>query len=273
MSRKSEYLYHPAKSKPEDKHESSGCCQVSQLKFSLYLFNILFCACGAILVAVGVWTLLEKHPSLLLLTAGLYDLTASVLIFIGIVILIVAIAGFCGASRNNNCLISTYAILLCLIFMIEIGAGLLAYFYKDQLANHLGRNLQIRLRDEYGINNDTTIAVDHLQSRFQCCGVVSSQSNEPWKYWQQCNWWTNQELRKENKVPDSCCRTQTPNCGKRDHPSNIYRSGCISRITQIAKDHLIIIGALAIGICLVQLIGIILACALQCRLRRIYHYG
>ena len=84
---------------------------------------------------------------------------------LGIVILIVAIAGFCGASRNNNCLISTYAILLCLIFMIEIGAGLLAYFYKDQLANHLGRNLQIRLRDEYGINNDTTIAVDHLQSR------------------------------------------------------------------------------------------------------------
>ena len=49
--------------------------------------------------------------------------------------------------------------------MIEIGAGLLAYFYKDQLAEHLGRNLQTRLKDEYGINNDTTIAVDHLQSK------------------------------------------------------------------------------------------------------------
>ena len=196
MTRKPEYLYHPAKSKAED--ESSGCCQVSQLKFSLYLFNILFCACGAILIAVGIWTILEKHPSLLLLTAGLYDLTASLLIligmlfqfwvsnlyhfiyvnscyynlitwsvwFTGIIILIVAIAGFCGASRNNNCLISTYATLLFFIFIIEIGAGLLAYFYKDQLADHLGRNLQSRLRDEYGINNDTTIAVDHLQSRW-----------------------------------------------------------------------------------------------------------
>ena len=81
MTRKPEYLYHPAKSKAED--ESSGCCQVSQLKFSLYLFNILFCACGAILIAVGIWTILEKHPSLLLLTAGLYDLTASLLILIG----------------------------------------------------------------------------------------------------------------------------------------------------------------------------------------------
>ena len=89
------------------------------------------------------------------------------MVFSGIVILIVAIAGFCGASQNNNCLISTYAILLCFIFIVEIGAGVLAYLYKDQLAEHLGQNLQIRLRDEYGINNDTTIAVDHLQSRYK----------------------------------------------------------------------------------------------------------
>lgn len=24
-------------------------------------------------------------------------------------------------------------------------------------------------------------------------------------------------------VPDSCCKTITPHCGKRDHPSNIYK--------------------------------------------------
>ena len=82
---KSDYLYHPAKTKAdaEEKHRSSGCCNVSHLKFSLYLFNILFLASGAILAAVGLWTFLEKHPSLILLTAGLYDVTASALIFIG----------------------------------------------------------------------------------------------------------------------------------------------------------------------------------------------
>ena len=104
-------------------------------------------------------------------------LTSRFVCFTGIVILIVAIAGFCGASRNNNCLISTYAILLCFIFIIEIGAGLLAYFYKDQLAEHLGRNLQLRLRDEYGINNDTTIAVDHLQSRYNMNNINSFQQS------------------------------------------------------------------------------------------------
>ena len=86
-------------------------------------------------------------------------------IHLGVVILIVAIAGFCGASRNHHGVILTYSILLCLVFIAEIGAGVLAYLYKDQLADRLGSNLQIRLRDDYGINNDTTVAVDHLQSR------------------------------------------------------------------------------------------------------------
>ena len=35
------------------------------------------------LAGVGVWTLIEKHPSLVLLTSGLYDLTAYILILAG----------------------------------------------------------------------------------------------------------------------------------------------------------------------------------------------
>ena len=85
MARKSDYLYHPAKTQADlaDKDRGSRCCKVSQLKFSLYLFNILFFVSGAILVAIGLWTFLEKHPSLILLTAGLYDVTASILVFAG----------------------------------------------------------------------------------------------------------------------------------------------------------------------------------------------
>ena len=80
MAQKSEYLYHPA---TKEKDQASACCRLSQLKFSLYLFNILFFISGAILVAIGVWTFLEKHPSLILLTSGLYDVTSCILIFAG----------------------------------------------------------------------------------------------------------------------------------------------------------------------------------------------
>ena len=80
MAQKSEYLYHPA---TKEKDQASACCRLSQLKFSLYLFNILFFISGAILVAIGLWTFLEKHPSLILLTSGLYDVTSCILIFAG----------------------------------------------------------------------------------------------------------------------------------------------------------------------------------------------
>ena len=84
VDKKPEYHYH----KPSDRVMVEGgadnpCCSLSQLKFSLYLFNILFFVSGIILVSIGLYTFLEKHPSLILLTSGLYDVSACILIFSG----------------------------------------------------------------------------------------------------------------------------------------------------------------------------------------------
>lgn len=55
-----------------------------------------------------------------------------------------------------------------------------------------------------------------LSLQFKCCGSNNSQ-----------DWMTSVyiSLNPEEKmvVPDSCCKTITLNCGKRDHPSNIYK--------------------------------------------------
>jgi len=55
------------------------------MKFSLHLFNGIFFLTGIALAGVGIWTLLQKHPSLVLLTSGLYDLTAYILILAGMI--------------------------------------------------------------------------------------------------------------------------------------------------------------------------------------------
>jgi hypothetical protein len=49
----------------------------------LNLFTLLCFVTGVILLAVGLWTILEKHPSLALLTSGLYDVTGYVLVAAG----------------------------------------------------------------------------------------------------------------------------------------------------------------------------------------------
>lgn len=55
-----------------------------------------------------------------------------------------------------------------------------------------------------------------LPLQFKCCGSNNSH-----------DWTVSKYLvsgqAEGRAVPDSCCKTITPHCGKRDHPSNIYK--------------------------------------------------
>ncbi|XP_075462108.1 CD151 antigen-like [Ascaphus truei] len=76
--------------------------------------------------------------------------------------------------------------------------------------------------------------------------------------------WINSPKAKGRVVPDSCCKTVTQECGLRDHPSNIYKveGGCITKLETFIRSHLLIIGAVGIGIACVQLFGMIFTCCL-----------
>ncbi|GAA6077063.1 tetraspanin-11 isoform X1, partial [Tachysurus ichikawai] len=82
---------------------------------------------------------------------------------------------------------------------------------------------------------------------FKCCG---SNNSFDWR-----NSVYIQSPESENRVvPDSCCKTVTHVCGRRDHPSNIYKveGGCITKLEQFLADHLLIIGAVGIGVACLQ---------------------
>lgn len=59
----------------------------------------------------------------------------------------------------------------------------------------------------------STSSAPLLCFQFKCCG---SHNYTDWigNVWLQL---------KEQPVPDSCCKTPTVGCGRRDHPSNIYK--------------------------------------------------
>ena len=78
-------------------------------------------------------------------------------------ILLVAISGFCGLSQDSSRVILTYSVFLLLIFLGEIGAGILAYLYKQVVIDHLGQSLTNVFLQKYGVHNLTTGAIDDLQ--------------------------------------------------------------------------------------------------------------
>lgn len=72
----------------------------------------------------------------------------------------------------------------------------------------------------YVLDNDseekTQCDVKSFPPQFKCCG---SNDSRDWM----ASAYVSSKQAEDRVVPDSCCKTITPHCGKRDHPSNIYK--------------------------------------------------
>ncbi|XP_074926942.1 tetraspanin-11 isoform X3 [Chelonoidis abingdonii] len=197
------------------------------LKYLLFVFNFFFWVGGAAVMAVGIWTLVEKSDYLNILASSTFAVSAYILIFAGGLVMITGFLGFCAIIREQRSCLSALS---------------------EELKQHLTQTLT----ENYALPGKTHIthSVDRLQQDFKCCGSNSSAD------WQHSVYILSVESS-GRVVPDSCCKTITFKCGKRDHPSNIYKveGGCITKLEQFLADHLLIMGAVGIGVACLQLLG------------------
>jgi len=247
----------------------SGCCSIACLKFSLHIFNVLFFLTGLALAFVGFKICFEKHPALSLLGSTVHDVTGVALLAAGAFVVAASLLGCLAVCLSRRKLALGYAVALAIALVVEAGAGLAAYSLRGRVASDLETELRERFNEEYGRQeyNATTLAVDGLQLSLKCCGVRSVED------WRQSEWWKDAGQRGRNLVPDSCCISPSPYCGQRDHPSNVRYTGCVEKIENIASANLKVAGALCTALCLVQLVGLVLACSLYRRLRALVYYG
>jgi len=64
--------------------------------------------------------------------------------FLGVLVLVVTLVGCCGISRESHSIVFTYSLLLSVIFLAEVGAGVLAYLYRESLSHELSATLSIK---------------------------------------------------------------------------------------------------------------------------------
>lgn len=242
------------------KGRDDGCCGIDYLRYVLYFFNFILWLSGFAIVGVAVWTILDKHHYVSLLTSGTYATTTYILLGTGGVVIFAGFIGCCGAWRQNRICLMLYACFLLLIFLHEAIAGILAYMYEATVHDELLRSLNMTMLNSYKMDTEKTEAIDHMQQAFQCCGFGSFQD---WRY----SRWLKGNPNINNTVPDSCCKTMSMACAIRDHPSNIYYDGCVTGLEIYMKRHLIILGAVGLGICCLQIFGIIFACCLAKKIK------
>lgn len=248
--------------------DKNATCGTICLKYLLFAFNCCFWLAGLAVMAVGIWTLVFKSDYISLLASGFYLASAYILVVAGVVVMVTGVLGCCATFKERRNLLRLYFILLLIIFLLETIAGILAYVYNQQLSTELKEHLKDTMTQRYHQkgHEGVTSAVDKLHKEFHCCG---SNNSYDWRD----SLWVRSEAAEGRVVPDSCCKTVVPRCGLRDHASNIYKveGGCISKLERFFQDHLLIIGAVGIGIACVQVIGMIATCCLYKSLR-LEHY-
>ncbi|XP_069762817.1 CD63 antigen isoform X2 [Narcine bancroftii] len=200
---------------------------------------------GIALIVVGI--LVQTHVNGTLQITSVAASGAPILIIVvGVIINFVAFFGCCGAWNENYCMITTFAILLVIIFLVEIAAAIAGYVFKDQIRDVFEKSFNETMAN-YN-QTDKANSIDTLQKQFKCCGGV-----------QYSDWFP----QLNNTVPDSCCRVIKKGCGKNTSASNIYVEGCIKSIRSWLEENILIVAGVALGIALFQLLGIIFACVLM----------
>uniref|UniRef100_A0A8C1V6N8 Tetraspanin n=1 Tax=Cyprinus carpio TaxID=7962 RepID=A0A8C1V6N8_CYPCA len=150
-----------------------GCAQMC--KCFLILFNILFALVGFGLVALGMWLRFGAE------TRGFFDIDLKttqfnigvmVLVVTGVLMLLVAIIGDCGACSHSKSALSVFSGLLFVLIIIEITAGVMAFMWSDRVADELV-NFYNTIYAQY-LNTRSpgqAVTLKLFHNAFDCCGI------------------------------------------------------------------------------------------------------
>ena len=203
------------------------------IKYLLFSFNLLFWLSGLALIVIGAF-LKVQYGDYLTFADNDYADAALFLIAVGVIVFVIAFLGCCGAIRENYCMITTFAVLLIIIFVLEITAGALGFAYRKKVEGIVEEALDRGLRTgNYHREKGTEKFYDWMQTEFRCCG---NNGRSDWGLF----------------VPDSC---------------KTYVVGCKHKVENFVQKNLALIGGVGLGFALVQVLGIAFACCLMRKMR------
>ncbi|MGH0125662.1 UNVERIFIED_CONTAM: hypothetical protein FKN15_023941 [Acipenser sinensis] len=213
---------------------------------------------------------------------------AVMLMVIGVLMFLITFCGCIGSVRENICLLQTargkvseiinnaiihYRDDLDLQNLIDYGqqelaAGVLGFVFSDKARGKVSEiinNAIIHYRDDLDLQN----LIDYGQQEFSCCGGIS------YKDWSQnmyFNCTPDNPNRERCSVPYSCCLHPEDEavintmCGQGMQDLDYLKAGvfvntngCIDKLVNWIHGNLFLLGGIALGLAIPQLVGILLS--------------
>lgn len=238
------------------------------IKYLVFGFNVIFWILGGLICAAGLWAWSEKDmfSNIGKVTQIPFD-PALFLIIGGAIVFLIGFTGCVGALRENTVLLLIYCICVGLILFLELAAGIIIFAYKDWVKDQVQEQLKIMIT-QYRDDSDLQNLIDWVQeSWLHCCGVETYDDWDANIYFN-CT----SPSREKCGVPYSCClpddnAIRNYQCGYDarnpfivDNPQKlIYTKGCIEAGEDWFNSNLIPIAGVAVGVALVQILGICFA--------------
>ncbi|XP_035674544.1 CD151 antigen-like isoform X2 [Branchiostoma floridae] len=239
-------------------------CGLTCVKYLLFIFNFIFWVAGGGVLAIGLWMRIDRATFDPLLGIDYYPIVCWTLIGVGGFVFLVGFLGCCGAVQESKCMLGFYFFLLIVVFVGEVGAGILAYYYHDEVRTWMDSHMERTIKNNYGFVPAVTAAVTTMQEQMKCCGGDRSYVD-----WMSSKYFTEGKAPANTSVPLSCCRDQTEagcNRGQPGQPadiSKIFTQGCIRSMELWVQEQVWILGGVGVGVGLLQLFGMVFACCLM----------
>ncbi|XP_035205815.1 CD63 antigen-like [Stegodyphus dumicola] len=219
---------------------------MSCIKYLMFVFNFIFVVCGIALIAIGAVVINTKDFTVFL--DSKYVTAPTILIIVGCIIFVVAFLGCCGAVKENHCMVMTFGILLFIIFVIEIAGGIAAYVNRSGFEDFLKANMNSSIEQQ---KKDAIKIWDEIQTKWHCCGVDDASDY----------------IKNDVNISQSCCKPEIMLTCTEDLA---YKKGCFKEMYEHIKGIIGKVGGVAIGIAVVELIGVIFAWCLASAIKKEY---
>ncbi|CAF0822935.1 unnamed protein product [Brachionus calyciflorus] len=218
------------------------------VKFSLFIFSLLFLAFGLKLVVVG--SILNVQFKDYLDFQGKTSISngAILLITFGCVVTIVSFFGCSGSIRESRCMILTFSTFLIITFFCELVLIFVGFAFKDKMFSMLQEEMVKSINStQPGIMKTWNV----IQREFECCGFDGPDD------WQ----------KRGTFMPASCCKTDLA-CPNDDNP--MYGSGCYESLTKWTSSNMSILGGILLIISVFQIFGTTFSCLLAKSIKQGY---
>lgn len=261
----------------------SGCYGV--MKYLMVLINLIFWLIGLAVVILAIWMLTD--PTFYVSMAqdeNNYYISLYIFLAAGALLLFVAFLGCCGAFKESKCMLISFFSFLLVILVAEIAAGVWAYSNANELELKIREAVKGTVQKEYGVVQSRTITFDAIQQNLKCCGVNGPSD------------WNDSVFNKRDKqalvlgitkfaqiytIPKSCCSdgTSQKECETATQigigaaiTGYIHSEGCTDKVVHVIKSNMNIVTGVAIGIIIIEVIGIIFSLVLCFAINRSDRY-